>query len=155
MPAFTGLGAPHWDMDARGAIIGITRDTNSKHFVRASLESIAYQVHDLFKSIQLDLGINSSELQVDGGATQNDFLMQFQADILDFKINRPENIETTALGAALLAGLAVKFWDSPNCFKDIIKFDKTFSSNMKNESRTSLLSGWNDAISRTLTKKGK
>jgi glycerol kinase len=92
---------------------------------------------------------------VDGGATQNDFLMQFQSDILNLNINRPENIETTALGAALLAGLAVKFWASPEDFKNIIKIDTTFTSNMSNEIRTSLLSGWEDAISRTLTKKGK
>ena len=155
VPAFTGLGAPYWNMDARGLITGITRDTNTSHFVRAALESIAYQVHDLFKSIQLDLGSNSSFLQVDGGATQNDFLMQFQSDILNLNINRPENIETTALGAALLAGLAVKFWASPEDFKNIIKIDTTFTSNMSNEIRTSLLSGWEDAISRTLTEKGE
>ena len=92
---------------------------------------------------------------MDGGATQNDFLMQFQSDILNLDINRPENIETTALGATLLAGLAVKFWESPDYFKNIIKIDKTFTSKMNNNIRTSLLSGWQDAISRTLTNKGK
>jgi glycerol kinase len=155
VPAFTGLGAPYWDMDARGTITGITRDTNTTHFVRAALESIAYQVYDLFNAIQLDLGINPTALQVDGGATQNDFLMQFQADILELDINRPKNIETTALGAALLSGLTIQFWDSPDDFKGILKNDKTFTSTMNNEIRTSLLSGWKDAISRTLTIKGK
>jgi len=155
VPAFSGLGAPYWDMDARGSITGITRDTNTTHFIRAALESIAYQVHDLFKAIQLDLGITLTDLQVDGGATQNNFLMQFQSDILNLDINRPENIETTALGAALLAGLAVEFWDSPNDFKNIIKIDKTFTSTMNNKIRTSLLYGWKDAVSRTLTNKGK
>ena len=154
VPAFTGLGAPYWDMNARGLIVGITRDTNSAHFVRAALESIAYQVNDLFNSIQLDLKKNSYSLQVDGGATQNDFLMQFQSDILDIDIKRPENIETTALGVALLAGLNVKFWDSPDDFKNLVKINKNFTSSMKNEIRNSLLSGWEDAISRTLTNKG-
>jgi glycerol kinase len=155
VPAFAGLGAPYWDMDARGLITGITRDTNTTHFIRAALESIAYQVHDLFISIQLDLGITLTNVQVDGGATQNDFLMQFQSDIINLDINRPINIETTALGAALLAGLAVKFWDSPDDFKNIVKIDKTFTPTMNNKIRTSLLSGWKNAISRTLTNKGK
>ena len=155
VPAFSGLGAPHWDMDARGLITGITRDTNTSHFIRAALESIAFQVHDLLTSVQLDLGVNLSSLKVDGGATQNNFLMQFQSDILNFDIKRPENIETTALGAALLAGLAVKFWASPNDFKDTIKVNKSFTPSMDNTLRTSLLLGWSDAISRTLTNKGK
>ena len=153
VPAFAGLGAPYWDMDARGSIFGITRDTNTNHFVRAALESIAYQIHDLIIAIQLDLGISLSELQVDGGATQNDFLMQFQSDILNININRPENIETTALGAALLAGLSVKFWSSPNEFKNIIKVNKSFTPTINNQLRTSLLNGWKEAITRTLTKR--
>ncbi len=153
VPAFSGLGAPYWDMDARGSITGITRDTNTTHFIRAALESIAYQVHDLFNAIQLDLGITLTDLQVDGGATQNDFLMQFQSDILDVEINRPENIETTALGAALLAGLSMKFWESPDEFKNIIKINKSFSSAINSDIRTNLLNGWKDAISRTLTKR--
>ena len=155
VPAFTGLGAPYWDMDARGIIVGITRDTNSNHFIRASLESIAYQVKDLFKSIQLDLNNKSLSLQVDGGATQNDFLMQFQSDILNLDVKRPKNIETTALGAALLAGLSVKFWESPDDFNNIVEIDKIFTSNMNTEIRTSLSLGWKDAVSRTLTNKGK
>ena len=153
VPAFAGLGAPYWDMDARGSITGITRDTNTAHFIRAALESIAYQVHDLFNAIQLDLGITLTDLQVDGGATQNDFLMQFQSDILDVEINRPENIETTALGAALLAGLSMKFWESPDEFKNIIKINKSFTSAINSDIRTNLLNGWKDAISRTLTKR--
>ncbi len=153
VPAFAGLGAPYWDMDARGSITGITRDTNNTHFIRAALESIAYQVYDLFNAIQLDLGITLTDLQVDGGATQNDFLMQFQSDILDVEINRPENIETTALGAALLAGLSMKFWESPDEFKNIIKINKSFTSAINSDIRTNLLNGWKDAISRTLTKR--
>ena len=153
VPAFAGLGAPYWDMDARGSITGITRDTNTAHFIRAALESIAYQVHDLFNAIQLDLGITLTDLQVDGGATQNDFLMQFQSDILDVEINRPENIETTALGAVLLAGLSMKFWESPDEFKNIIKINKSFTSAINSDIRTNLLNGWKDAISRTLTKR--
>ena len=153
VPAFAGLGAPYWDMDARGSITGITRDTNTTHFIRAALESIAYQVHDVFNAIQLDLGITLTDLQVDGGATQNDFLMQFQSDILDVEINRPENIETTALGAALLAGLSMKFWESPDEFKNIIKINKSFTSAINSDIRTNLLNGWKDAISRTLTKR--
>ena len=153
VPAFAGLGAPYWDMDARGSITGITRDTNITHFIRAALESIAYQVHDLFNAIQLDLGITLTDLKVDGGATQNDFLMQFQSDILDVEINRSENIETTALGAALLAGLSMKFWESPDEFKNIIKINKSFTCAINSDIRTNLLNGWKDAISRTLTKR--
>ena len=153
VPAFIGLGAPYWDMNSRGTISGITRGTNSSHLVRASLESIAYQVYDLFTAVQLDMESQSSILKVDGGASQNDFLMQFQADILNIKISRPENIETTALGVALLAGLSVKFWTSPNDFKDIIKINKSFVSSISSKNRSSLLSGWKETISKTLTKK--
>jgi len=155
VPAFTGLGAPYWDMNSRGTISGITRGTNSSHLVRASLESIAYQVYDLFTAVQLDMGSQSSILQVDGGASQNDFLMQFQADILNIKISRPENIETTALGVALLAGLSVKFWTSPDDFKNIIKINKSFVSSINSRNRSSLLAGWKETISKTLTRKKK
>ena len=155
VPAFIGLGAPYWDMNSRGTISGITRGTNSSHLVRASLESIAYQVYDLFTAVQLDMGSQSSILQVDGGASQNDFLMQFQADILNIKIIRPENIETTALGVALLAGLYVEFWTSPNDFKNIIKINKSFVSSISSKNRSSLLLGWKETISKTLTKKKK
>ena len=155
VPAFTGLGAPYWDMNSRGIISGITRGTNSSHLVRASLESIAYQVYDLFTAVQLDIESESSILQVDGGASQNDFLMQFQADILNIKISRPENIETTALGVALLAGLSVKFWTSPNDFKNIIKINKSFISCINSKNRSLLLTGWKETISKTLTRKKK
>jgi glycerol kinase len=152
VPAFIGLGAPYWDMNSRGTISGITRGTNSSHLVRAALESIAYQVNDLLAAIQLDIGSKSSILHVDGGASQNDFLMQFQADILNIKIRRPENIETTALGVALLAGLFVKFWDSPDDFINIVKTNKSFVSSISSKNRSLLLSGWKEAISKTLTK---
>jgi len=155
VPAFTGLGAPYWDMNSRGIISGITRGTNSSHLVRASLESIAYQVYDLFTAVQLDIGSKSNILQVDGGASQNNFLMQFQSDILNVKINRPENIETTALGVALLAGLFVEFWSSPNDFKNIVKTNKSFASSISSKNRSLLLSGWKEAISKTITKKSK
>ena len=153
VPAFTGLGAPYWDMNSRGTISGITRGTNSSHLVRASLESIAYQVYDLFTAVQLDMGSKFTILQVDGGASQNDFLMQFQADILNIKISRPENIETTALGVALLAGLSVKFWTSPNDFKNIIKINKSFVSSINSKNRSLLLAGWKETILKTLTRK--
>jgi glycerol kinase len=155
VPAFIGLGTPYWDMNSRGTISGITRGTNSSHLVRASLESIAYQVYDLFTAVQLDMGSKSSILQVDGGASQNDFLMQFQADILNIKISRPENIETTALGVALLAGLFVEFWSSPDNFKNIVKTNKSFVPSISSKNRSLLLSGWKEAISKTLTKKSK
>ena len=153
VPAFIGLGAPYWDMNSRGTISGITRGTNSSHLVRASLESIAYQVYDLFTAVQLDMGSQSTILHVDGGASQNDFLMQFQADILNIKINRPENIETTALGVALLAGLYVEFWTSPNDFKKIIKINKSFISSINSKNRSILLAGWKETILKTLTRK--
>jgi len=155
VPAFIGLGAPYWDMNSRGTIVGITRGTNSSHLVRASLESIAYQVYDLFAAVQSDMGSESNILEVDGGASQNDFLMQFQADILNIKIRRPENIETTALGVALLAGLFVKFWSSPNDFKNIVNTNKSFVSSISSKNRSLLLSGWKEAISKTLTKNSK
>src|SRR5699024_7349354 len=111
VPAFTGLGAPHWDQSARGTIVGLTRGSNAGHLARAALESIAFQTKDVLKAMQSDSGIEIKELRVDGGATQNDLLMQFQADILGIPIIRPEILETTAMGAAYLAGLAVGFWD--------------------------------------------
>ena len=110
MPAFTGLGAPHWDPYARGAIVGITRGTGKNHIIRAALESIAYQVHDVLQAMEADSGMHLSQLKVDGGASQNDFLLQFQADVLARPICRPTCTETTALGAAYLAGLAVGYW---------------------------------------------
>ena len=146
VPAFTGLGAPHWDMNARGIITGISRGVNRNHIVRAALEGIAFQVHDLLDSILKDLVGNISVLQVDGGAVANNFLMQFQADILQIKIDRPKNIESTALGAGMLAGLGVGFWKNPAELKAVRETDQIFIPTMSDDKRTELLSNWKLAI---------
>ena len=146
VPAFTGLGAPYWDMNARGIITGISRGVNRNHIVRAALEGIAFQVHDLLDSISKDLDGNISVLQVDGGAVANNFLMQFQADILQIKIDRPKNIESTALGAGMLAGLGVGFWKNPAELKAVRETDQIFTPTMSDDKRTELLSNWKLAI---------
>lgn len=146
VPAFTGLGAPYWDMNARGIITGISRGVNRNHIVRAALEGIAFQVHDLLDSISKDLDGNISVLQVDGGAVANNFLMQFQADILQIKIDRPKNIESTALGAGILAGLGVGFWKNPAELKAVRETDQIFIPTMEDDKRTELLSNWKLAI---------
>ncbi len=146
VPAFTGLGAPYWDMNARGIITGISRGVNRNHIVRAALEGIAFQVHDLLDSISKDLDGNISVLQVDGGAVANNFLMQFQADILQINIDRPENIESTALGAGMLAGLGAGFWKNPAELKSVRKTDQIFIPTMSDDKRTELLSNWKLAI---------
>ena len=146
VPAFTGLGAPYWDMNARGIITGISRGVNRNHIVRAALEGIAFQVHDLLDSILKDLDGNISVLQVDGGAVANNFLMQFQADILQIKIDRPKNIESTALGAGMLAGLGVGFWKNPAELKAVRETDQIFIPTMSDDKRTELLSNWKLAI---------
>jgi len=146
VPAFTGLGAPYWDMNARGIITGISRGVNRNHIVRAALEGIAFQVHDLLDSISKDLDGNISVLQVDGGAVANNFLMQFQADILQIKIDRPKNIESTALGAGMLAGLGVGFWKNPAELKAVRETDQIFIPTMSDDNRTELLSNWKLAI---------
>jgi len=146
VPAFTGLGAPYWDMNARGIITGISRGVNRNHIVRAALEGIAFQVHDLLDSISKDLDGNISVLQVDGGAVANNFLMQFQADILQIKIDRPKNIESTALGAGILAGLDVGFWKNPAELKAERETDQIFIPTMSDDKRTELLSNWKLAI---------
>jgi glycerol kinase len=146
VPAFTGLGAPYWDMNARGIITGISRGVNRNHIVRAALEGIAFQVHDLLDSISKDLDGNISVLQVDGGAVANNFLMQFQADILQIKIDRPKNIESTALGAGMLAGLGVGFWKNPAELKAVRETDQIFIPTMSDDKRTELLSNWTLAI---------
>ena len=146
VPAFTGLGAPYWDMNARGIITGISRGVNRNHIVRAALEGIAFQVHDLLDSISKDLDGNISVLQVDGGAVANNFLMQFQADILQIKIDRPKNIESTALGAGMLAGLGVGFWKNPAELKAVRETDQIFIPTMADDKRTELLSNWKLAI---------
>ena len=146
VPAFTGLGAPYWDMNARGIITGLSRGSNRNHIVRAALEGIAFQVYDLLESVSKDLDIDISNLNVDGGAVANNFLMQFQADILQINIDRPKNIESTALGAGMLAGLGVGFWKNPSELKEVRKIDKIYYPTMSEDNRISLLSNWKSAI---------
>lgn len=149
VPAFSGLGAPYWDMYARGAIFGLTQGVTDKHIVRATLESIAYQSKDVLEAMIKDSGIELKNLFVDGGACANDFLMQFQANLLNTKVIRYKKIETTALGVAYLAGIAVGFWKKEE-LKQKKVIDKIFSPKMKTEQREKLYSGWKKAISRTL-----
>lgn len=149
VPAFTGLGAPYWDMYARGAIIGLTRGVNRNHIIRAALESIAYQTRDVIESMIEDSGINLTALKVDGGATANNFLMQFQSDILNVNIERPEITETTALGAAYLAGLAVGFWKSKGEIAQNWSISRKFKPGMSREKRNILYSGWKKAVGRS------
>ncbi|MDY4920371.1 MAG: glycerol kinase GlpK [Phascolarctobacterium sp.] len=146
VPAFVGLGAPYWNQYARGAIVGLTRGVNRNHVVRATLESIAYQVNDVLQAMQEDSGIKLGSLQVDGGACANNFLMQFQADIMNAKVARPKTIETTAMGAAYLAGLAVGFWESKESIKQNHEIAKTFTPDMSEEKRVKLLHGWHRAV---------
>lgn len=146
VPAFVGLGAPYWNQYARGAIVGLTRGVNRCHIVRATLESIAYQVNDVLQSMQEDSGIKLASLQVDGGACANNFLMQFQADIMNAKVARPRTIETTAMGAAYLAGLAVDYWESKEVIKQNHEIAKTFVPNMEEATRSKLLRGWHNAV---------
>ncbi|MGI5893505.1 MAG: glycerol kinase GlpK [Candidatus Merdivicinus sp.] len=148
VPAFTGLGAPHWDMFARGMLIGITRGTRRSHIIRASLESIAYQSKDVLDAIEQDSGIHFTELKVDGGASANEFLMQFQADIIGRPVVRPVVRETTALGAAYLAGLAVRFWNSLDELREMGQIDRTYQPQMADENRQKLLKGWHKAVTR-------
>ncbi len=150
VPAFTGLGAPYWDMYARGAIVGLTRGAKREHIVRATLESIAYQTKDVLNAMQDDSNIELKGLKVDGGACANNFLMQFQGDILNVPVHRPQVIETTALGAAYLAGLAVGFWKNKDEIKNKWAIDKEFSPNMGDKSRNMLYNGWKKAVKRAL-----
>ncbi len=149
VPAFVGLGAPYWDSGARGTITGITRGTTRSHIIRATLEAIAYQVKDIVGIMQQESGEKLNSLQVDGGACRNNFLMQFQADILNVKIIRPEITETTAKGAAMLAGLAVGFWKTADELKKTLIKEKIFSSIMKNAVRNNLYAGWKKAVDKT------
>lgn len=149
VPAFTGLGAPYWDQYARGAIVGITRGCNREHIIRATLESIAYQTYDVIKAMESDLDGSLKTLRVDGGASVNNFLMQFQADILNTQVLRPECIETTALGAAYLAGLSVGFWKDKEEIKKNWALSKTFEPNMDEKSREELIKGWRKAVNRS------
>ena len=150
VPAFSGLGAPRWDMRARGALFGLTRGANRDHIVRAALESIAYQTKDVLDAMQADTGIELRELNADGGASVNSFLMQFQADILDKDVLIPETTEATALGAAYLAGLAVGVWKSTDELKNRRRIVRKFSPNMTPEERETLLRGWSRAVDRSL-----
>ncbi len=146
VPAFAGLGAPYWDQYARGTIVGVTRGTSKEQFIRATVESMAYQVSDLIEAMQEVSGIPLKELKVDGGASANNFLMQFQADILRSRIVRPECIETTALGAAYLAGLAVGYWKDKDEIRKNWQVSREFEGTMEEENRQKLLKGWKRAI---------
>jgi glycerol kinase len=151
VPAFAGLGAPYWNQYARGTITGISRGTTKAHIARAALESIAYQTVDVLKAMEADAGISIKELRVDGGATVNDFLMQFQSDVLNCKVVRPEITETTALGAAYLAGLAVGYWESIDDIKNQWSIEKTFSPDISNDNRDSLYIGWLKAVNASVS----
>jgi glycerol kinase len=151
VPAFTGLGAPHWNPHARGTITGLTRGATSSHIARAALESIAYQTMDVLKSMEADSGISIKELRVDGGATKNNLLMQFQADVLNTNVVRPVITETTALGAAYLAGLAVGFWKNIEELQQQWQVEKTFSSTIQKEQRDALTAGWHNAIKASIS----
>lgn len=146
VPAFVGLGAPYWDSDVRGAVFGLTRGTSKEHFVRATLESLAYQTKDVLDAMEADSGISLKSLRVDGGAVKNDFLMQFQSDILDVEVDRPVINETTALGAAYLAGLAVGYWKDRSEISERWKNDKSFQPKMEEEKRNNLYGGWQKAV---------
>ena len=146
VPAFTGLGAPHWDQYARGTIVGITRGVNKYHIIRATLESLAYQTNDVLQAMRADSGIELNSLKVDGGASANDFLMQTQADIINAPVNRPSCVETTAMGAAYLAGLAVGYWAGK---EEVIRnwaIDRTFQPKISEEEREKKINGWNKAV---------
>jgi glycerol kinase len=148
VPAFAGLGAPYWDMYARGTIVGLTRGTSKEHLIRATLESLAYQTRDVLEAMEADSGIELKTLRVDGGAAMNDFLMNFQADILGVEVERPVVNETTALGAAYLAGLAVGYWDNMDELVAKWDRDKLFVPKMAQEQREKLYAGWKKAVER-------
>ena len=146
VPAFTGLGAPYWDGEARGMIVGITRGTSRNHIIRATMEGIAYQVYDVLKAMENDLGIDIKTLCVDGGASKNNFLMQFEADILKAEVKRPKVVEVTALGAAYLAGLTVGYWKDFDHIKENKEIERIFKPSMDNEIRSKKIHGWHKAI---------
>ena len=150
VPAFAGLGAPYWNQHARGVITGLTRGSNRSHIARAAIESIAYQTMDVLTAMKADSGISIKQLRVDGGATQNDLLMQFQSDLLDTEVVRPTITETTALGAAYLAGLAVGFWPSIDALQDQWQVQKTFSPAFEQADRDRMTQGWQEAIKASL-----
>jgi glycerol kinase len=151
VPAFAGLGAPHWDPHARGAIVGLTRGTTTAHIARAALESIAFQSADVLRAMQMDAGIELKQLRVDGGATANNFLMQFQADVLGVPVVRPRVAETTALGAAYLAGLATGYWKDDAEIGANWQVDRRFVPTMPRDQVAELIAGWNLAVGRVRT----
>ena len=155
VPAFTGLGAPYWDMEARGALLGLTRGTTKQHIIRAALEAMAFQLSDLMDAVRADTSLALKSLKVDGGASANDFLLQFQSDILGAEIVRPNNRETTTLGAAFLAGLSSGFWDDTDELIELVSSKKhvTFSPHMTVEEREKHLDGWHQAVERVLSKR--
>ena len=152
VPAFTGLGVPIGGAEARGTVVGLTRGSTRAHFVRAALESLAYQVHDLVVAMEADSGVKLSELNVDGGASKNDFLMQFQCDMLRTSLHRPQNAETTAVGAAYLAGLSTGFWESTDQLRGLRATDDIYEPQMDHTRHAELLEGWRRAVGHTKTK---
>jgi len=150
VPAFAGLGAPYWNQHARGVITGLTRGSNASHIARAAVESIAYQTMDVLKAMESDSNIQIKELRVDGGATQNNLLMQFQSDVLNTNVIRPTITETTALGAAYLAGLAVGFWKNVDELQQQWQVEHVFSPQISSEKRSELTQGWHTAVSASL-----
>ena len=146
VPAFTGLGAPHWDQYARGAIVGLTRGVNKYHIIRATLDSLCYQTHDVLRAMEADSGIKLTALKVDGGASANNYLMQTQSDIIDAPVERPKCVETTAMGAAYLAGLAVGYWKDREDVRKNWAIERTFTPGISHEQRDKRLRGWNKAV---------
>ena len=155
VPAFTGLGAPYWDQEARGAVFGLTRGTTKSHFIRATLESLAYRTRDVVDAMNEDAGLKTETMRVDGGASMNDFLMQFQSDILDVDIQRSKVMETTALGAAYLAGLATGYFKDQEEIKAKWEEASSFQPNMDEERREDLYAGWQAAVESARTFKFK
>ena len=146
VPAFAGLGAPYWNPYARGMVVGVTRGCKKEHFIRATLESIAYQTYDVLKAMEEDTGLTVKDLKVDGGASANNFLMKFQSDLLSATVRRPKCIETTALGAAYLAGLAVGYWKDEDEIRENWQLGRTFEPSMEEDTRRDLLKGWKRAV---------
>ncbi len=149
VPAFTGLGAPHWDQYARGTIVGLTRGCNKYHIIRATLDSLCYQVNDVLQAMKADVGIEITSLKVDGGASANNYIMQTQANIINVPVKRPDCVETTAIGAAYLAGLAVGYWKSKEYVLKNWAIDRVFESNIGEEKRQEMIDGWNKAVGRS------
>ena len=147
VPAFTGLGAPHWDSYARGTIVGLTRGVNRNHIIRATLDALAYQTVDVLRAMRADSGIDLAALKVDGGASANNYLMQAQADLTGAPVLRPRCVETTAMGASYLAGLAVGIWSSPREVARNWSVDRTFQPELEPEERDRRLTGWHRAVS--------